>query len=110
MSPKDKAKDKRLYKTYGITLQDWNKMYKDQGEVCWICKKLPKSGILNVDHIHQKGYKKMLPEDKKKYVRGLLCFVCNTTIGKLERRKEGCAELLAGIVRYFKVYPIKGEI
>lgn len=42
-----------------------------------MCGKLPKSGRLNIDHFHVKNWKKKPPEERKKYVRGLLCYMCN---------------------------------
>lgn len=106
---KQKIKDKRLYTTYGITLKEWQDIKDNQKGVCWICKGLPKSGILCVDHLHIKGYKKMIPEEKRKYVRGLICFTCNTAFGRIERRKNP-RQLLERIVEYFKIFPIKGDI
>ena len=41
------------------------------GEICELC----------VDHVHVDGYDKMTPEEKKKYVRGLLCSRCNIMLG-----------------------------
>lgn len=106
---KEEIKEARLYKTYGIKLVDWNRMFNDQGGVCWICKTMPKNNVLCIDHIHVKGYKKMPPEEKIKYIRGLLCFQCNTAFGRLERRKQP-RQLLNRIVEYFKSYKIKGDI
>lgn len=106
---KEKQKNNRLYKTYGITLDDWKDMYKKQGGVCEICKTLPKSGVLCVDHIHKKGYKKMPPEEKKKYVRALVCFLCNTVFGRIERRQDP-RKVLNNINIYFSKYKLKGEV
>lgn len=105
---KDKQKNKRLYQTYGITLKDWNRIYKKQNGVCWICQELPKSKILCIDHIHIKGYKKMKPEEKAKYIRGLLCFRCNTVFGRFERLINP-RWLLERVIEYFKVFPMKGD-
>jgi hypothetical protein len=54
MTPKDKAADLRLRRTYGITLADYKQMLKDQNGVCAICGKPPKEGgrNLHVDHMH----------------------------------------------------------
>jgi hypothetical protein len=38
---------------------------------------VPKSGRLNVDHFHTKGWKNMAPARRKLYVRGLVCYFCN---------------------------------
>lgn len=48
-----------------------------QKGVCAICLKVPQCGSLNVDHVHVRGFKKMLPVEKRKHVRGLLCAHCN---------------------------------
>lgn len=106
---KEELKSVRLWKTYGITLEDWNKMYEDQNRVCWICKTMPKNNILCIDHIHVKGYKKMVPEDRAKYVRALLCFQCNTAFARLERRRNP-RDLLNRIWEYFKVFKMKDEL
>ena len=109
LNKKDLERDKRFYKTYGITLNEWNEMFKKQNGVCWICQTLPKNKVLCVDHIHQKGYKKMSPEEKKKYVRALLCFQCNTAFARLERRKNP-RQLLERIYKYFDNFSIKGDL
>jgi hypothetical protein len=109
MNKKDQSKDKRLRKTYGITIKEWNKKLKEQGNVCAVCNTIPPSGILNTDHLHALGFKKMAPKDKKKYVRGLLCFLCNTSLGKLERTKKARL-ILEGLVRYASKYKLKGDL
>lgn len=105
---KDEIKNKRLYNTYGITLKEWKNLLVKQQGVCAICKTLPPSKILCVDHIHVPGFKKMVLKEKKKYVRGLLCFRCNTSFGKIERQKEP-RKLLEGINKYFEEYKMKGD-
>lgn len=64
-------------KKYGLDLIKWVSIVQSQGGVCAICKKLPKSGRLHIDHEHVKGWKKMRPEARASYVRGLLCWYCN---------------------------------
>ncbi len=54
-------------------------MADEQGEACFVCKQKPMKGRLCIDHEHAKGWKKMPPDERKLYVRGLLCFRCNTT-------------------------------
>ena len=49
-----------------------------QGSVCFVCGIEPRTGRLCIDHEHVKGWKKMPPEQRKLYVRGLLCWVCNS--------------------------------
>lgn len=112
MTPKEKEKHNRLYKTYGITLQEWEQMMESQGRVCWICKKTPGTGRLCVDHVHILGFKKMKPEEKKRFVRGILCFMCNVSLKAFEKTKDGKRnrQQLEGTYEYFRVFPLKGEV
>ena len=64
-------------KKYGLNEDQWLEIYRKQGEVCYICQKLPKSARLNVDHFHCKGYKKLPADEKRRWIRGLLCYWCN---------------------------------
>ena len=68
---------RREYK-YGITQDQYNKMFIEQNGLCKICKKpetfinytSKKIQLLSVDHDHQTGK-----------VRGLLCNSCNNGLG-----------------------------
>lgn len=64
-------------KKYGIGYLEFSMMWNRQGGVCAICKRLPKSGKLCIDHEHVKGFKKFPLEKKRKFVRGLICYQCN---------------------------------
>ncbi len=109
---KEREKHNRLYKTYGLTLLEWQQMLREQGYACWICKEMPKSKILCVDHVHKKGFKVMEPEEKLKYVRGLLCYKCNTGLKGFDKTCNGeeNRRRLCGTYDYFKEFPLKGEI
>lgn len=64
----------RYIKTYGITIDDYNRMFEEQEGNCGICNK------------HQVEFKKRFAVDHDhdtNEVRGLLCFDCNIGIGKL---------------------------
>lgn len=63
-----------LKREYGITPEDYNSMYVDQGGCCGICES---SVQLVVDHDHETGR-----------VRGLLCRQCNAAIGGLKDDPE----------------------
>lgn len=70
--------DKYLLRTYGITMNDHNTMYREQDGLCKICntsgfvmKKCHKIKLV-VDHCHTTGV-----------VRGLLCHNCNRALGLL---------------------------
>lgn len=68
-------------KKYGLSKEDWIALAEGQGWKCAICGVEPSTGRLCVDHQHGiKGWKKMKPEIKKTYVRGLLCWTCNRLI------------------------------
>ena len=74
---KDLYNRKRLLKyKYNITLEEYNELFEKQNGCCAICgihQSMITSGrSLAVDHCH-----------KTKKIRGLLCFLCNTGIGKL---------------------------
>lgn len=70
-----------LRRLYGITLEEYSRMWDDQKGVCKICGKAessfePKSGKnrkLAVDHCHA-----------TKKIRGLLCSKCNTALGNFK--------------------------
>lgn len=80
---KEQIRASRLKTAYGITLEDFDKMFVEQGGVCAICK-LPQTvenrkGVVShlcVDHCHKTGK-----------VRGLLCNNCNKGIGNLKESK-----------------------
>ena len=61
---------RKLLSRYGITNDDYNRLYDEQGGACAICDKKIR---LVVDHCHA--------SDK---VRGLLCNSCNLAIGYFE--------------------------
>lgn len=60
-----------LKQRYGISEEQYEEMFNRQGGRCAVCRRKSKR-VLHVDHDHV-----------TKRVRGLLCFKCNTAIGKL---------------------------
>jgi hypothetical protein len=60
---------------YGLTEAEYNLMLNAQGNVCAICKKPSKR--LCIDHEHVKGWKNLPDNERKLYVRGILCWQCN---------------------------------
>lgn len=62
---------------YGITLEIYEQIFKDQEGRCAICKELPGKKRLNVDHCHETGK-----------VRGLLCTNCNHALGAFKDKPE----------------------
>ena len=55
---------------YGLTVDLWKEIAERQGYVCAVCKKVPESGRLHIEHHHVKGWKKMPPEQRRLFVRG----------------------------------------
>lgn len=70
---------KNNLKKYGLTIEQYDKMFQEQGGVCAICGQPEthsnQTGIktLGVDHDHATGK-----------IRGLLCLVCNLKLGTVE--------------------------
>jgi len=62
---------------YGLTEEEWLAILERQGGVCPICKKIPTTGRFVTDHEHCKGWRKFPPGERKKYVRGILCWYDN---------------------------------
>ncbi len=62
-------------KKYGLELNDWKEIIRLQGYLCPIClRPLIKPCV---DHFHVRAWRKMKPEIRKRYVRGLTCVYCN---------------------------------
>jgi hypothetical protein len=82
------SKKKSILKhTYGITLKEYEDILKKQNGKCAICKR--KEKILCVDHCHKTGK-----------VRGLLCHLCNRSIGMM----KDDISILENAIIYIKNY------
>jgi hypothetical protein len=66
---KHRKRNARLTRTYGISAERYSELYEKQEGKCAICD--IEYETLHVDHCHSEGI-----------VRGLLCFNCNTGLGK----------------------------
>jgi hypothetical protein len=81
----DFVRNHHLKQSYGITLEQYNQMFKNQNGVCAICgnpetkidKQLNKLRVLSVDHNHTTGQ-----------IRGLLCDRCNLGIAFFKDNAE----------------------
>jgi hypothetical protein len=71
-----KTRSDYLERVYGITLQEYETMLQQQGGVCAVCWKYPRSRALAVDHDHAVG-------EGRESVRGLLCRTCNEYLGHI---------------------------
>jgi len=85
------------YKRFGITLEDYNRMFAEQNGECAICRTHQASfkQALAVDHCHATGV-----------VRGLLCEACNHAIGKF---KDSVETLESAINYLLRFEPENGE-
>lgn len=94
----DKARAKRLWDSFRITPEEWERIYAYQSGVCFICG-LTQDKRPATDHSHETGE-----------VRGLLCSRCNPLLGKLENafKRYGLHKLegitLLGILKRTLVY------
>lgn len=74
---RSRVRDNQRKIKYGITPQEWDAMFESQGRACAICKVdepgKGSKGQWNTDHNHLTGK-----------VRGILCWPCNTAIGKFK--------------------------
>lgn len=67
----------RTLARYGLTADEWLGLLAAQDWRCPIC--LKKNGKWNTDHEHAPRWKYMEPEERKRFVRGVLCWHCNHT-------------------------------
>lgn len=83
------SKLKYRTKQYGITIETLESLKKSQGYKCAICG-IPEGQLsrdLHIDHCHSTGK-----------VRGLLCFACNGSLGKVGDN----IEILEKMIGYLK--------
>ena len=95
-----------LKKQYGLTIEDVEKMLKNQNYKCMICGRelflhgssVDKSKIARVDHNHETGE-----------IRGLLCSDCNRGIGLLKDNPLFLANAIKYLENAEKVKKLKNE-
>lgn len=85
---------KRLEKKYGIKEHEYKRLIRQQGGVCFICRRDPRAFVtrkyrhnLCVDHDHNTGE-----------IRGLLCKHCNSMIS---RWLHDDVEKIKRVLKYF---------
>jgi formate dehydrogenase maturation protein FdhE len=71
-------------KARGLRLDEFEQMKNSQNGMCKICGRMPPH-TLNIDHDHVTGE-----------VRGLLCVVCNTSLGWYEKNALSISSYLHG--------------
>jgi hypothetical protein len=93
-SCKDCMRWKDKLNRYGVTKEQYESMVAAQNNLCAICNRPEKD-------VHQSGRLKSLSIDhchKTGKVRGLLCFACNSSIGKF----DDDVDLLRSAIRYLE--------
>lgn len=85
-------------KRYGLTLDDWQAILRRQGFGCAVCGDRDKPVV--TDHEHVRGWAKMPPEERKTFVRGLLCRFCNHRVVGNHKRPEP----LEAAAKYLRAY------
>ena len=85
----DIERERSYKKLYGITIEDYNRMLKNQDGKCGICGsdssfKGEVNQNFSVDHCHETGR-----------VRGLLCVACNHLLGRYEKHKDAIIKYLS---------------
>ncbi len=84
----------RMKKDYGISVEEYARLEHSQGRACAGClESLDGKKSTHLDHNHASGV-----------VRGLLCFSCNLSIGKLKENPT----TLRRLADYLEVHAFKG--
>ncbi len=86
---KDRRRDVRLQKKFGIAHIEYEVMLRAQGGLCAICKNKQKGKRLAVDHNHRTGA-----------VRALLCNNCNAALGFI----KDCPKIALSLAEYLMVH------
>lgn len=95
------AHGSRIQQLYGITSEDYDRLFEAQGGRCYICRRKPRELRLAVDHDHSTGA-----------VRGLLCgnneYGCNKgVVANLEAAGDGGLEAAKRAVAYLAYPPLR---
>ena len=92
----EKARAKRLWNNYELTIPEWELVNLFQRGVCAICHRPNKNGSrLATDHRHKDGF-----------FRGLLCSQCNRVLGKIEDpRWQWTVEQIKNLLSYLSNPP-----
>lgn len=88
----DNRKNTILKNERGITLEEYKLLLRRQNGACAICGEQPLKRSLAVDHNHITGK-----------IRGLLCFRCNSSLGKFKTDSLGI-QLLEKAIKYMRKY------
>lgn len=90
---------------YGLTAETWLAIVKRQSGICPVCERDLVGLTLHIDHEHVRGWKKMTPEERRPYVRGVLCAHCNLRF--VPTRLDAARALR--VAKYLKRYELFGS-
>lgn len=85
------GRNKQYKRRYGITIEDYNTIFNSQNGKCSICKKHQSEfkTALAVDHCH-----------KSNEIRGLLCYNCNSGLGRFQDNVDNLTEAISYLLRF----------
>lgn len=79
----DRVRANQLKHRFGLTLEQWNALFDQQGACCAVCRTTdPGKRGWCVDHAH------VARDDGSYFIRGILCNRCNIAIGMLSDNVE----------------------
>lgn len=79
----NKSRRYNLWYGYGVTPEWYDTQLALQGGGCEICHAKAPGGVsdkFHVDHRHVEGWDDLTPEERRPFVRALLCHRCNTSL------------------------------
>lgn len=85
----EKRRSVRLKSKYGLSAEQWDATFVEQGNVCKICKSSSPNykGGWHTDHCH-----------KTNQVRGILCHSCNIALGAVKDNLETLSEMIVYLI------------
>lgn len=97
---KERVRDNRFLRRYGLTPQQYSDLLTSQAGLCAICKCVLSAAAHGpqVDHCHESGN-----------VRGLLCILCNTGLGKFREDPDMLRKALAYLESGGRCIPAPGR-
>lgn len=94
-------REHKLLKKYGITREQYDALLERQKHRCAICRRTGadnRNGLLHVDHNHETGE-----------VRGLLCFDCNSALGRFGDNAERIRRALRYLEGHLRAADFESE-
>jgi hypothetical protein len=77
-------RNSHLVRTYKISLDEWNELFRSQDNRCAICRSPETQGWWHTDHAHRLDKDGSNQPCTRRDVRAILCNNCNTAVGFVE--------------------------